>query len=116
LFTTATLPLNEKNLPFWKALFLDLQNKNTSQHTFKSDLIKVVCLGTLFANPVKKIKMSFSEIQSLLGNQAAMLLDHHSRKIGQTQINTPSPNTVEEVFISTGRNNKVLRNIATMVD
>lgn len=58
--------------------------------------------------------MSFSEIQSLLGNQAATFLEHHSRKIGQAQINRPSPNMVEEIFLSTGRNNKVLRNIATL--
>ncbi len=53
----------------------------------------------------------YSNIQNLLGDKAEYLLNFNAPKIAKASITTPSPNFVDEVFMNSDRNNKVLGNL-----
>ena len=57
--------------------------------------------------------MSLSKIQELLGSQADSLLNHQC-KVAKEHIHIPSPDFVDSVFISSNRNNNVLRNLQSI--
>lgn len=54
------------------------------------------------------------KIIELLGSDAVYLLDHVSRTIPKEQLFTPNENHVDEVFVSSNRNNQVLRSLSML--
>ena len=59
--------------------------------------------------------MASKEITDLLGNKADYLLNHKCI-IDKSQITLPSPNHVDETWINSNRNNRVLGSIQTLLD
>lgn len=55
-----------------------------------------------------------SDIQSLLGDKAESLLGFNSPKISKERLHLPGPNFLDEVFMNSDRNNRVLGNLARM--
>jgi class I fructose-bisphosphate aldolase len=58
--------------------------------------------------------MSYKKITELLGSKAKDLLEHESKTIPRSQLHLPGPDFVDRIFISTNRNNKVLRNLESI--
>jgi class I fructose-bisphosphate aldolase len=56
------------------------------------------------------------DIASLLGDDAAYLLDHVSTTISADQLTTPGPDSVAEVFGQSDRLPQVLRNLQSLLD
>ena len=56
------------------------------------------------------------DIASLLGDDAAYLLDHVSTTISVDQLTTPGPDSVTEVFGQSDRPPQVLRNLQSLLD
>ena len=56
------------------------------------------------------------DIASLLGDDAAYLLDHVSTTISADQLTTPGPDSVSEVFAQSDRPPQVLRNLQSLLD
>ncbi len=56
----------------------------------------------------------FSEIQKLLGDKAAHLLDHQSKTIAKDQLHLPGPSFVDDVWGASDRNPQVLRSLAAL--
>lgn len=54
------------------------------------------------------------KIIELLGSDAVYLLDHVSRTIPKDQLFAPNENHVDEIFVSSNRNNKVLRSLSML--
>lgn len=59
----------------------------------------------------KQAKQSISKI---LGKEAKYLLDHKSKTISQSQIHTPGPNFVDQVFVQSNRSPQTLRSLQTL--
>ncbi len=55
-----------------------------------------------------------TELQSLLGDKAESLLGFNSPKISKERLHLPGPNFLDDVFIQSDRNNRVLGNLAWM--
>lgn len=55
--------------------------------------------------------LDINKIQQLLGKDAS-LLDFSTPKISQQQINTPSPEAVDKIYLYSDRNNRVLGNLS----
>lgn len=55
------------------------------------------------------------QIVSYLGSEADSLLNHACQTIAKESITTPSPNTIDEVFAHTNRNNQVLRSLQSLL-
>lgn len=55
------------------------------------------------------------QIVSYLGSEADALLNHTCRTISKESITTPSPTTIEDVFVHTNRNNQVLRSLQSLL-
>jgi len=55
-----------------------------------------------------------TDIQSLLGDKAESLLGFTSPKIPKERLHLPGPNFLDDVFIQSDRNNRVLGNLAWM--
>ena len=55
-----------------------------------------------------------TDIQSLLGDKAETLLGFNSPKISKERLQLPGPNFLDDVFINSDRNNRVLGNLAWM--
>ncbi|MEP7137418.1 MAG: class I fructose-bisphosphate aldolase [Chloroflexota bacterium] len=55
-----------------------------------------------------------TDIQSLLGDKAESLLGFTSPKISKERLHLPGPNFLDDVFINSDRNNRVLGNLAWM--
>ncbi len=55
-----------------------------------------------------------TDIQSLLGDKAETLLGFNSPKISKARLHLPGPNFLDDVFIHSDRNNRVLGNLASM--
>ncbi|HTA93493.1 MAG TPA: class I fructose-bisphosphate aldolase [Polyangiaceae bacterium] len=58
----------------------------------------------------------FSEIQSLLGDKAAYLLDHQCKTIDKARLHAPSPTFVGDIWAQSDRNPQVLRNLQSLFD
>lgn len=58
--------------------------------------------------------MNTNNIATLLGAQADSLLNHTCKTIPKSQIHVPGPDFIERIFISSNRNNKVLRNLGSI--
>jgi fructose-bisphosphate aldolase, class I len=59
------------------------------------------------------LEMTF-DIQSLLGEKAESLLSFNSPKIPKERLHLPGPKFLDEVFMHSDRNNRVLANLARM--
>jgi DeoC/LacD family aldolase len=55
-----------------------------------------------------------SDIQTLLGDKAESLLGFSSPKIPKERLHLPGPKFVDEIFMQSNRNNRVLGNLAWM--
>jgi class I fructose-bisphosphate aldolase len=55
-----------------------------------------------------------TELQSLLGDKAESLLGFNSPKIPKERLHLPGPNFLDDVFMQSDRNNRVLNNLASM--
>jgi len=55
-----------------------------------------------------------TDIQSLLGDKAESLLGFNSPKISKERLHLPGPDFLDNVFINSDRNNRVLNNLARM--
>jgi fructose-bisphosphate aldolase, class I len=60
--------------------------------------------------------MANQKILDLLGDKAEMLLNHQCKTIDKSTIHVPSPTHVDDVWINSNRNNKVLRSIQTLLN
>jgi fructose-bisphosphate aldolase, class I len=58
----------------------------------------------------------FSQIQSLLGDQAAYLLEHESKTIERERLHLPSPTFVGDIWGPSDRSPQVLRNLQSLFD
>lgn len=58
--------------------------------------------------------MSLSKIKELLGAQADSLLNHECKTVIKDQIHQPGADFVDRMFISSNRNNNVLRNLQSI--
>ena len=58
--------------------------------------------------------LSYSEIQSILGDQSESLLSHQCQTIDKNRLHIPSPTYVDDVFSLSNRNNQVLRNLQSL--
>jgi len=56
----------------------------------------------------------FSQIQSLLGDQASYLLDHQCKTIDKARLHLPSPNFVSEIWAASDRSPQVLRSLQAL--
>ena len=56
-----------------------------------------------------------SKITNLLGDQAAFYLEHTCRTIDKSLIHIPSPNTIDDTWISSDRNIRTLSSIQTLL-
>ena len=58
--------------------------------------------------------LTYSEIQSILGDQSESLLSHRCQTINKDRLRYPSPTYVDDVFSLSNRNNQVLRNLQSL--
>jgi class I fructose-bisphosphate aldolase len=58
--------------------------------------------------------LSYSEIQSILGDKAENLLGHECKTISKSQIHLPCGDWVNRMFAQSDRNNRVLRSLETL--
>ncbi len=58
--------------------------------------------------------LSYSEIQSILGDKAENLLGHECKTISKSQIHLPCGDWVSRMFAHSDRNNRVLRSLETL--
>ncbi len=58
--------------------------------------------------------MSNKKITELLGSKAKDLLEYESKTIPKSQLHLPGPDFVDRIFISSNRNNKVLRSLESI--
>lgn len=56
--------------------------------------------------------MTYAQIAALLGPEAEHLLNHHCKAFPKDQLQAPSPNFVEDVFLSSNRSPQVLKSLA----
>jgi fructose-bisphosphate aldolase, class I len=62
----------------------------------------------------KKIIMSATNIQQLLGSDADSLLNHTCNTISKNLIHTPGPDFVDRIFAGSNRSNQVLKSLQTI--
>lgn len=58
--------------------------------------------------------MDFNKIQKYLGDQADSLLGHTCKTVTKNQLQIPSSDWVDKIFVSSDRNIRVLRNLETL--
>ncbi len=58
--------------------------------------------------------MTYTHIQSTLGQKAAYLLDHHCQTISKELLHIPGPDWVDRIFGPSDRNIRVLKNLQTL--
>ena len=59
---------------------------------------------------------TFSDIQSILGDQSEFLLNHTCKTIDKSKLHLPSGDFVDKIFVNSDRNNRVLSSIQTLYD
>lgn len=59
--------------------------------------------------------MTHSDIVSLLGDKAELLLDHKCTTIDKSLLHLPSPETVDKIWMQTDRNIPTLNNLQRML-
>lgn len=58
--------------------------------------------------------MANSNLQHLLGDQAAYLLDHQCSTVDKSMIHAPGPDFIDRIWSLSNRNNQVLRSLQTL--
>jgi class I fructose-bisphosphate aldolase len=58
--------------------------------------------------------MNYQEIQKLLGNEAAHLLNYNSPVISKHLLHLPSPTFIDDIFVVSNRNAQVLRSLSAL--
>ncbi len=58
--------------------------------------------------------MDYSEIQKILGDKAALLLNHHCSTVLKEKIHIPGPDFIERIFSPSDRSIPVLRSLAAL--
>ena len=58
--------------------------------------------------------MANSNLQHLLGDQAAYLLDHQCTTVDKSMIHAPGPDFIDRIWSLSNRNNQVLRSLQTL--
>ena len=58
--------------------------------------------------------MSYSQIQTILQDDATYLLGHSSKTISKKDLHLPGPHFVDQIFSSSDRNIRVLRSLETL--
>ncbi len=56
------------------------------------------------------------DIAKILGGQADSLLTHNCKTVDKSRLHLPSPDYLDRVFISSDRNNQVVRSMASMLE
>ena len=59
---------------------------------------------------------NFSQIQDLLGAEAQSLLTHTCKTIAKEQLHIPSKDGIENIWIPSDRNTRVIRNLSSMFE
>jgi len=59
---------------------------------------------------------STNTIEELLGDEAAMLLEHNCKTISKEKLHIPGPDYVERAWLDTDRSPRVLRSLQTLFD
>jgi class I fructose-bisphosphate aldolase len=60
--------------------------------------------------------MANQHIIELLGDQASYLLEHQSKTVDKSTLTLPSPAYVDDIFVKTNRNNRVVGNYQWLMD
>ena len=60
--------------------------------------------------------MEQKRIIKLLGDKAAYLLEHSCSTVHKSSLHLPSPNHIEEVWVSSNRSNQTLRSLQSLLD
>ena len=60
--------------------------------------------------------MTYTTIQSLLGDKASFLLNHQSKTVDRRRLYLPSPTFVDDVWLGSDRAPRVLRSLQTLFD
>jgi len=60
--------------------------------------------------------MAFSEIETILGEEAPFLLKHVCKTVAKDQLHIPGPDWVDRIFAPSDRNIRVLGNLQTIFD
>ena len=55
--------------------------------------------------------LTYSKIQSILGEKAEYLLDYTAKGLPKEKLHLPTPQWVEQIFTQSDRNNRVLNNL-----
>ncbi len=78
---------------------------------------EVHCVFTIFMYVcihLKKIAMASKKISELLGNKAEDLLNHKCI-IDKSTLTLPSPNYIDDIFVDSNRNNRVVQSMQTLM-
>lgn len=60
--------------------------------------------------------LAVTQIEELLGKEADYLLNHTSKTISKEQLHLPAPTHVDDIWASSNRNIRVLRNLQSILD
>lgn len=58
--------------------------------------------------------MATTNVRELLGNEAEALLTYKSKTVSNSQIHTPGPNFIDDIFVPSNRNPQVLRSLGAL--
>lgn len=56
----------------------------------------------------------YSKIKSILGSEDSYLLDDYNPKVPKSYIHQPTPDLINNIWLNTNRNNRVLRNLQSL--
>src|SRR4030081_3320635 len=59
---------------------------------------------------------SLSKLESILGNDAASLLQHECKTIPKSQLHLPGPDFITRIFATSDRPTRVLRSLESLYD
>ena len=59
--------------------------------------------------------MSTNKIIEILGDQSDFLLNHTCKTIDKSLLHIPSPNTIDEIWMSSDRNTRTLNNLQSIL-
>ena len=66
------------------------------------------------ASKTEQSSATYSEIQSILGEQSEYLLGHNCETVSKYDIHLPSPDFVDRIFSVSDRSNRVIRSLETL--
>ena len=66
-------------------------------------------------NNIISINMSTNKIIEILGDQSDFLLNHTCKTIDKSLLHIPSPNTIDEIWMSSDRNTRTLNSLQSIL-